>query len=63
MIFSTINTGHRDGWDFNDPDTWTDDDYDLSELSPEDWPAWAQDEYLDDEEYDDRRHESRRDAG
>lgn len=35
-------------WD--DPDTWTDEDYDLSETSPEEWPDWALDE---DEEQED----------
>ena len=35
---------HPDGWEYQD--AWTDDDMDLSELSPEEWPAWAQDAYL-----------------
>lgn len=26
---------------FENPDRWSDEDYDLSELSPEEWPRWA----------------------
>lgn len=34
----------QDPDDFENPDAWTDEDCDLSELSPEDYPAWALDQ-------------------
>lgn len=33
--------------DWEDPTAWSDDDYDLSETPPEEWPLWAVQKYID----------------